>query len=193
MKRRHKTIGIAILFTILSLYFLISYINGGSGELKKNEKESIFVDSNQEAIETKNKEIVVEIKGEVVKPDIYTADEDSIIEDIIKKAGGLTHKADASKINRAELLKNHQLIVIPSIDDKNVAQANSTTDKQGKININTATLEELDSLPGIGATRAKDIIAYREANGSFKAIEDIKNIKGIGNAAFEKLKDKITI
>lgn len=193
MKRRHKTIGIAILFTILSLYFLISYINGGSGELKKNDKESIFVDSNQETIETKNKEIVVEIKGEVVKPDIYTADEDSIIEDIIKKAGGLTQKADASKINRAELLKNHQLIVIPSIDDKNVAQANSTTDKQGKININTATLEELDSLPGIGATRAKDIIAYREANGSFKAIEDIKNIKGIGNAAFEKLKDKITI
>jgi competence protein ComEA len=196
MKKKYKTIGIGVLLFFVLVYLIISYLNGGSKELNKNNDESIFVEDEEEkSIAIKNKEIVVEIKGEVKKPDIYWMKEDSIIEDLINEAGGITEEADISGINRAELLKNHQSIVIPNIKEGDVV-TNSTTsgvNKDGKININTATVGELDTLPGIGPARAADIISYREENGGFKSIEDIKNIKGIGESSFEKLKDKITI
>lgn len=197
MKKKYKTIGIGVLLFFVLVYLIICYLNGGSKELNKNNDESIFVEDEEEkSIAIKNKEIVVEIKGEVKKPDIYWMKEDSIIEDLINEAGGITEEADISGINRAELLKNHQSIVIPNIKDGAVVTNSTTTsgvNKDGKININTATVGELDTLPGIGPARAADIISYREQNGGFKSIEDIKNIKGIGDASFEKLKDKITI
>lgn len=196
MKKNYKAIGIGIILIIILGYLIISYLNGGTKELNKNNNESIFVDSQgEEKIELKNKEIVVEIKGEVIKPSIYWMKEESIIGDLIKEAGGLTEKSDVSGINRAELLKNHQLIVIPSIDEGNGVTNNikSGVSSDGKININTATEGELDTLPGIGPARAAEIIIYREANGGFKSIEDIKNISGIGEKSFEKLKEKITI
>lgn len=196
MKKNYKTIGIGVLLVIVLGYLIISYLSGGTKELNKNNNESIFVAGEEEEnIELKNKEIVVEIKGEVIKPDIYWMKEESIIEDLIKEAGGLTENSDVNGINRAELLKNHQSIVIPSIDEGNGATntIKSGVNNDGKININTATEGELDTLPGIGPARAADIIIYREANGGFKSIEDIKNISGIGEASFEKLKEKITI
>ena len=196
MKKNYKTIGIGVILIIVVGYLLISYINGGSKSLNKNNDESIFVEGeDEETIEIKNKEIVVEIKGEIIKPNIYWMKEESIIGDLIKEAGGLTEKADLSGINRAELLKNHQSIVIPSIEAERGVTSNtkSGVDKDGKININTATEAELDTLPGIGPARAADIKTYREENGGFKSIEDIKNIKGIGEASFEKMKERITI
>jgi len=198
MKKNYKTIGIGVVLIIVVGYLLICYINGGSKSLNKNNNESIFVEGEDEdegTIEIKNKEIVVEIKGEIIKPNIYWMKEESIIGDLIKEAGGLTEKADLSGINRAELLKNHQSIVIPSIEAESGVTSNtkSGVNKDGKININTATEAELDTLPGIGPARAADIITYREESGGFKSIEDIKNIKGIGDASFEKMKEKITI
>jgi competence protein ComEA len=139
--------------------------------------------------------IVVEIKGEIMNPNIYWLKEESIIEDLISEAGGLRPDADMSKINRAEKLKNHQSINIANKNQAKEVATASTTDEKASliININTASEAELDTLPGIGPSRAKDIISYREEKGGFNAIEDIKNIKGIGEASFEKLKDKITI
>ena len=137
MKKNYKAIGIGIILIIILGYLIISYLNGGTKELNKNNNESIFVDSQgEEKIELKNKEIVVEIKGEVIKPSIYWMKEESIIGDLIKEAGGLTEKSDVSGINRAELLKNHQLIVIPSIDEGNGVTNNikSGVSSDGKIN-----------------------------------------------------------
>ena len=206
MKKNYKKIGIISIFTIMLIALAIAYFTGGNGQLKKNKTESIFVDegepteaeSKKENIELKSNEVVVEIKGEVDKPDIYWLKEDQIVADLIKMAGGLTDKADISNINRAEKLRNHQSIVIPSIDDtKNVANSSTTTasssNANGLININTATESELDSLPGIGPAKAKQIIKYREENGGFNAIEDLKNIKGIGEKAFQDLQDKIIV
>lgn len=196
MRKNYKTIGIVTLLIMLGLYMIFSYFTGGEKELKKNNNESIFVDDEiKEEVILEDKKIVVEIKGEVMNPNIYWLKEESIIEDLISEAGGLRPDADMSKINRAEKLKNHQSINIGNINQaKEVATASTADEKASSIiNINTASEAELDTLPGIGPARAKDIISYREEKGGFDTIEDIKNIKGIGEASFEKLKEKITV
>lgn len=199
MKKNYKTIGIIALAVIVLIYALITYFMGGKKELKKNDNENIFVEEESskesKAVEAKKDEIVVEIKGEVVKPNIYWLEEGSIIEDLINKAGGVTKEADLSSINRAEELVNHESIVIPNKNESNnetkgeVNIKGSTT----KININKASLEELQSLSGIGESKAKSIISYRESNGKFKSIEDLKNVKGIGDKLFDSIKDMIAV
>lgn len=202
MDKKYKSIGIITIAVIIFIFLLASYVISGRDKLNKNNNEEIFVDTkatedNQEIqLNDKKEDIVVEIKGEIKLPNIYQLKQDSIINDLIEKAGGLTELADTSKINRAEKLTDHQCIVIPNKNDSQPAKisAPQSTGSQSKlININTAAESELDSLPGIGPSRAKDIIKYRETNGGFKSIEEIKNIKGIGQSSFEKLKDLITI
>lgn len=145
------------------------------------------------------KMIVVEIKGEVANPDVYEISEGSIIRDLITKAGGLTNEANIDKINRADKLRDNQLIVIPNKNELSNANTNINVSKEGNtaedgiININTASLEELQKINGVGEVKAKSIINYREKNGGFKSIDEMKNIEGIGDKTFEKMKDKITI
>ena len=143
--------------------------------------------------------IVVEIKGEVANPDVYEISEGSIIRDLITKAGGLTNEANIDKINRADKLRDNQLIVIPNKNELSNANTNINVSKEGNtaedgiININTASLEELQKINGVGEVKAKSIINYREKNGGFKSIDEMKNIEGIGDKTFEKMKDQITI
>lgn len=145
------------------------------------------------------KMIVVEIKGEVVNPDVYEISEGSIIRDLITKAGGLTNEASIGKINRADKLRDNQLIVIPNKNELSNANTNINVSKEGNtaeegiININTASLEELQKINGVGEVKAKSIINYREKNGGFKSIDEMKNIEGIGDKTFEKMKDQITV
>ena len=145
------------------------------------------------------KMIVVEIKGEVANPDVYEISEGSIIRDLITKAGGLTNEANIDKINRADKLRDNQLIVIPNKNELSNANTNINVSKEGNtaedgiININTASLEELQKINGVGEVKAKSIINYRETNGGFKSIDEMKNIEGIGDKTFEKMKDQITI
>lgn len=145
-----------------------------------------------------DKTIVVEIKGEVNNPDVYTLKEGSIIKDLIEIAGGLTSNADISNINRAKEIKNHELIVIRNINDINIevesieAEINQESD-DGIININDADLSKLKEIPGIGDVKANAIILYREENGGFKSIEEIKKVDGIGEKTFEKIKNSIKL
>lgn len=165
--------------------------------INKEEIKSVK-DKEESKISINNKMIVVEIKGEVVNPDVYELSEGSIIRDLINKAGGLTKDASIDKINRADKLKANQLVVIPNKDSNENASIvtssniSSSTSENGIININTANLDELKKINGVGEVKAKNIIEYREKNGGFKSIEEIKNIEGIGEKTFEKLKDKIT-
>lgn len=203
MKRKFKIAGIAVLLISLGMYLFYYYIKTGREELIKNDNEEIYeeIKSNYTSVETQNKnQIVVEIKGAINNPNVYWLEEESIVEDLINKAGGLTGSADTTGVNRAEKLKNHQLVVIP--DKNNVENSNENVNilrnekdnlSSKLININTADEKELDSLPGVGPAKAQDIISYREENGGFQSIEDIKNVKGIGESSFEKLKDKITV
>lgn len=145
-----------------------------------------------------NNTIVVEIKGEVMNPDVYTLIEGSIIKDLIEMAGGLTKEADISNINRAKEIKNHELIIIRNINDINLEvgseniEVNEGSD-DGKISINDADLSKLKEIPGIGEVKANSIILYREKNNGFKSIEELKNVDGIGEKTFEKIKDSIKL
>lgn len=223
-----KKIGILIVLLIIITVIGILYLNSGFMELKKNENESIFVEENTDSSNNNNikntsnenskgknnvkikqetitpqadKNVVVEIKGEVKKPDVYILNEDAIIKDLIEAAGGLTENADLSNINRAKKLQNHDLIYIENKNEMVKKIQNSDLNLKGKdggnydkkININTATSEELKKLNGIGDAKAKNILEYREKNGAFKSIEDIKNVTGISEKMFEKIKEQIEI
>ena len=124
-------------------------------------------------------EYQAEIKGEINNPGVYFIEDDEILEDLIKKAGGLTNEADISHLSLLKEIIHNDVIVIPK-------------NKKTKISLNTATKEELMTLKGIGESKANLIIEYRN-NQSFKSIEEIMNIKGIGNKIFEKIKDNLCL
>lgn len=202
MRKKYKIIGLIFFLVCSVFYCLFSYINTGKEELIKNDETEMYeeVESVDDSSEEKKNQIVVEIKGAIKNPNVYWIDEESIVEDLINKAGGLNENADINSINRAEKLKNHQLIIIPDNSNHentnvnvNILRSNKDNLSSNLININTADEKELDSLPGVGPSKAKDIIRYREEKGEFKSIEDIKNVKGIGESSFEKIKDKITV
>ena len=202
---------ILALFCILSSFYL--YGRNKSKVFKDEYMKNIFVEENdieeevidggsietfgENVVNSTTNKIIVEIKGEVKNPDVYEIDDGSIIRDLINMAGGLTEEANIDGINRAEKLRANQLIVIPNKDStNNIIISNSilTGDSsKGIININTATLSELQNINGIGEVKAQSIIDYREKNGGFKSIEEIKNVDGIGSKTFEKIKDQICI
>ncbi len=153
--------------------------------------------------------ILVHVSGAVNNEGIVELKVDSRISDAIEKAGGIKEDAYTEEINLAYKLEDGMKIHIPTKQEKQ--QTNNTQDyittssgviekekqkeetKQKKVNINTALQAELETLSGIGASTAKKIIAYRKEKGTFKKIEDIKNVSGIGEAKFEKIKEYITV
>ncbi|MCR5034180.1 MAG: helix-hairpin-helix domain-containing protein [Clostridia bacterium] len=137
--------------------------------------------------------IFVDIGGAVKSPMLAELPDGSRVDDAIQAAGGLKQEADMSNINRAEFLLDGQKIYIPSLAmdaDGNVIEGAAAS---GKVNINTADSTQLQTLNGVGPATAQKIIDYRQSNGSFASVEDIKNVSGIGEKTFEKLKDYITI
>ncbi len=141
--------------------------------------------------------IVVQVSGAVPRPGLYQFAEGSRVQDAITAAGGLLTEADVSGINLAARLEDGQQLDIPysngSAAPTATPSATNTPAVSDLLNINTATLEELDSLPGIGPTTAQKIIDYRTEHGPFQAIEDIMNVSGIGPATFDRIKDLITV
>ena len=147
--------------------------------------------------------IKVYVTGEVNSPGVIELEGDSRIEDAITLAGGITEKANLSEVNLAYSLEDGQKLYIPSVDDKEEVEYLTTengenileTNKEGngKININTASLEKLETLPGVGEALGKRIIEYREENGKFEKIEDLKNVSGIGDKKFESLEEYIVV
>ncbi len=152
-------------------------------------------------------EIAVHITGEVKKQGLIYLKEGSRVADAIEKAGGETENADLSQINLAYVLQDGQKIYVPNKNEKisqyitgnsgnNDTEENNTSNsskEDSKVNINTANQSELDSLPGIGPSIAQKIIDYREENGNFKTIEELQNVKGIGDAKYEEIKDRVTV
>lgn len=143
-----------------------------------------YMMTKKQSVDEKPQEIQVYVKGEVVNPGVYILNSDSRIQQLIDAAGGLTDDADIDDINLSERVIDSEVIVIPKRYEN---------DDTTLVNINTATVLELDTLPGIGEGYAKRIVEYREKYGKFKKKEYIMNVKGIGEALFEKIKDMITI
>jgi competence protein ComEA len=150
-----------------------------------------------------NEDVIVDVKGEIKQPGVYHANKNERVIDVIERAGGLTEKADQKQVNFAAHVQDEMVIYIPA-KGETVAEApvtgsgsavvkNDSPKSAGKININKADENELQNLPGIGTAKAADIIQYRQEHGLFKSIEDLKNISGIGDKTFEKLKESISV
>lgn len=143
--------------------------------------------------------IIVDVKGAVKHPGVYNVTDKARVQTAITQAGGVLDNADMNQVNLAQKLTDGQVIYIPlkgeqsaPISSNNNASSIAKT-SDVMVNLNTASLTELQTLDGIGAKKAEQIIAYREERGGFKSIEEIKEVSGIGEKRFEKLKDKVTI
>ena len=134
----------------------------------------------------------VHVSGAVVNPGVYTLPPDSIAQDALQAAGGPAADAALDFVNLAQALQDNMQLRIPAVGEAVTAESGEMT-LTGPLDINTATLEELDLLPGIGPATAEDIIAYREANGPFAQIEDIMNVPGIGERTFEDIQGMIIV
>ncbi len=138
--------------------------------------------------------INVYVSGAVDNPDVYTLPLNSIVKDAVVAAGGATDEADLDRINLASRLSDQMQVYVPRKGEAAPPPSNGSTPAAAEmININTASVEELDKLSGIGPSLAKAIIDYRTTNGPFKKIEDINEVKGIGDALYAKIKDQITV
>ena len=150
-----------------------------------------------------DKKITVYVSGAVNKPGIVTLNEGDRLAKAVEKVGGITKKADLNGINMAIKLQDEMHYIVPRIgevvkdsasevvSEGNFNQAESS--KTSQININTATIEELDKLPGVGEATANKIVNHRSENGEFKSIEEIKNGNGIGDKKFEEMKNLICV
>lgn len=218
--RYRKQIIIASAILILIVTTSIVYINIRPKEKPKIKEEKIALkkekkETKEEAIE----EYKVDIKGEVINPGIYTLKKYSRIIDCIELAGGLTENANTTVLNLSKKITDEMVIIVYSnaevadfkktkelekqVQDsciqknedslKNDACIDDDSSNTSLISINTATEDELSSLSGIGPSKAKQIVEYRTTNGSFKTIEDIKQVPGIGDSIFAQIKDYITI
>ena len=157
--------------------------------------------TNHEEIEppVKRKEIKIFISGEVNEPNVVTLDSDSILLDAMDKVGGLKETADLNTINLAMKVEDGGHYIVPKkgesesqiLNDKDKPSDNKLLNN--KININTSTQEDLDTLPGIGEITAQKIIKYRDENGLFKSIEEIRNVNGIGEKKYEEIRELISI
>ena len=163
-----------------------------------SEENKSKVSQNQTTMsQAESKMLVVDISGCVNMPGVYETDEGTRLHEIIELAGGLTKDADIDAINQAELVTDGQKILIPSKNEIGNGAGRTTNAESsinnGKININQADSAALQEIPGVGPAIADNILKYREVNGSFQRIEDLKNVSGIGEKTFEKLKHKICV
>ena len=144
--------------------------------------------------------IYVDVKGEVHHPGVYQMKAENRVKDLIEAAGGFTPSADDQKLNLAQLLEDQMVIVVPKKGEEvnsEFAQApaphKKEVGKEGKVNINTATVEELKTLKGIGEKKAEAIIEYRKQNGSFKNKEELMKVRGIGKKLYESFEERVIV
>ncbi|HEL1593351.1 TPA: helix-hairpin-helix domain-containing protein [Streptococcus suis] len=146
-------------------------------------------------------QLVVDVKGAVEKPGLYTLEADARVNDAVDAAGGLTSQADPKSINLAQKLSDEAVVYVAG-KDENISVVASTTASSAMsqeekttslVNLNTATEADLQTISGIGAKRAADIIAYREANGGFKSVDDLNNVSGIGDKTMESIRPYVTV
>ncbi len=199
----------------LSVVIVIVYKNN---TYSNEEVVDIFKEDNEKDDEVKEevndkKKVIVDIKGSIVNPGVYEVDRTSRVMDVISLAGGLLEDADTSLINLAKVVSDEMTIIIYSKEevslekdkdeclcdcplinnDACIKEEDTKVEEDNYVNINTCSKEELMSINGIGEAKAKAIIDYREKNGNFNTIEDIRNVSGIGDALFEKIKAYITV
>lgn len=211
MKKLNKNQKIVILVIVIIIIISISYYSYTKENIEYEELSVINQTNtvNSEETEKEINKIKVHISGAVEKEGVIELESNSRIADLIEKAGGIKQNAYMKEVNLASKLEDGEKVYIPTKEEyekdkkqetaTNIVISNKqelvTGNKQSsnKININTATQEQLDNLPGVGASTAQKIINYRKENGKFKKKEDLKNVSGIGDSKYNQLKDLIEI
>ncbi|MGU8055947.1 helix-hairpin-helix domain-containing protein [Streptococcus suis] len=172
----------------------------GLTDFPQTEQTDLVEETSTEASE-ESSQLVVDVKGAVVKPGLYTLEANARVNDAVEAAGGLTSQADPKSINLAQKLSDEAVVYVAS-KDENISVVASTTTSSAMsqeekntslVNLNTATEADLQTISGIGAKRAADIIAYREANGGFKSVDDLNNVSGIGDKTMESIRPYVTV
>lgn len=161
--------------------------NGNNAE----EIDSEEIDLNKGDAE--EQKIYVYVCGAVNQPGVYEFPIGSRAYEVIQRAGGFREDAATTYINQAKILKDETQLYIPTVDEASQEKIQKQSEEDGKVNINTASRDELMTLPGVGEAKADSIIEYREANGEFRTIEAIMQISGIKEGLFNKIKEYITI
>ena len=149
----------------------------------------------EKAEDKHDEKIFVDVKGAVKHPGVFETTKDKRVKDLIEEAGGLLDDADTSTLNLSQKVKDQMVIYVLKHGEKpkQISDSGSSSSNTDVININTANLEQLMKISGVGKTKAEAIISYREKNGDFKKKEDITKVRGIGKATFDKIKDKIEV
>ncbi|MDY3798690.1 MAG: helix-hairpin-helix domain-containing protein [Bacilli bacterium] len=218
--KKYKYVMTIFLFMLIIFYIVFVKVNLKSKEKNLVDNQVVINEVEKVEVDLKDDLVYVDIKGAVKKPGVYKINSDKKIIDVITIAGGLMENANTDNINLSKKVTDEMVIIIytdeevknsnivdtvikvidkecvcPNIQNDgciNTEINDSITNVNKTININTATLEELMSINGLGEAKAKAIIKYREENGYFKIIDDLLNVSGIGEALFEKIKEYIT-
>lgn len=222
LNQKQKIIFIIIILCMIAVivYYIYSVLTSSNAKDTFSEIDNTILfnsDSENnmaEDISDEPEEILVHISGCVKEEKVVTLKSGSRIQDAINSAGGLSKDADLTNINLAYILEDGEKIYIPKKGEElsqdslifsessigsdssarpSSAPTSSSSNKTSKININKAGQAELETIPGIGPSTALKIVTYREENGKFKSIEDIKNVSGIGDAKYEQMKEYITV
>lgn len=214
LKKQGTTIGIVLFFLIAGVWY---FHRSGEPQTQNAADEMTGVvssieetvisepedaDAKNQAMQEKEpeKEVVVHVCGAVNVPGVYVLPDSSRLYEAVAMAGGFCEGADTDYPNLARTVQDGERIYILSYEEtsaltteQKVAGDAGEQPRETLINLNTATVQQLTSLPGIGEAKAADILAYREKVGRFTAVEELKNISGIGDAMFERVKDKIMV
>ncbi|MBF0779194.1 helix-hairpin-helix domain-containing protein [Streptococcus cuniculi] len=190
----------------LSVILAIVFVLGQTGQTEEATSLTDLATSSEQAVERSMdsqlmENLVVDIKGAVKKPGIYHLPAGSRIHDAVEAAGGLTEAADSKSVNLAQKLSDEGVVYVATKEEAvsiipSVSSAPASGDKGetiGLVNVNTATEVELQTISGIGAKRAADIIAYRESKGRFQSVDDLKNVPGIGSKSLENIRPYVTV
>ena len=182
--------------SLMILFVLALAVLGGTLYGYYLERDAVALDEGTLTKAETPRSITVYVTGEVKKPGLVTLTEGQRVADAVNAVGGVIETADIDRVNMAAFLEDGMQVRVPERIGRDAAHPQNAPigkNKEGQINLNTASEKELQELPGIGPAMSARIIEYRETNGAFQNIEDIKKVRGIGNAKFEKLKDKVTI
>lgn len=202
----YRTLFIAVGSSLLVL-LLAGLLLFNTNKREKEPEEWLNASSEPDTVEisdsseTPKTVMYVDVKGAIHSPGIYTIDSDMRVWDVLVLAGGMTDQADEKQINLSQKVQDQMVIYVPTIGEEGVfsvpdltaGQEEKDPEKTGKINLNTATEQELMTLSGIGQKKAQEIISYREESGGFTSVEELTNISGFGEKTVEKMRDSVYV
>lgn len=194
-KKLIKVLLVGVIVVVAGIIFSCSIKNKNAMTLSEQKNDKLVQEDETKETESLSK-LCIHVCGQVKSPGVYYLDNGSRIHDAVVAAGGFKDEADIQYLNLAQLINDGEQIYIPSIDEVASGKVASIIGKSiddGLIDLNLATEEELKTLPGIGDVKAKAIISYRDSVGYFSNVEDIKNVAGIKDSSYEKIKDYIKV